>query len=189
MKSQTQKEMPKYNAKKVIWAHKIHGFIYDSDKQICAFVPSEPGYDNVEISRAYVGKHNPHIGGYYLRHEDGHNSFAPADKFEACNTLIKDTFLIKTSADKEDTKESSYIRVTNAEADNVILKDTVRIYTKIVKDYKRIAHGKSIDTSLADRILKLEQENASLKTSRDSMALELRVCVKAIIAARKNLGC
>lgn len=46
---------------------------------------SESGYVrylSVTVSEDYVKKHQPKVGGYYVRYEDGYESFSPAEAFE-----------------------------------------------------------------------------------------------------------
>jgi hypothetical protein len=47
----------------------------------------------VRVDGAYVAKHNPQVGGYYVRYEDGYESWSPAEAFEAGYTLeVQDNF-------------------------------------------------------------------------------------------------
>lgn len=39
--------------------------------------------EQVWVSKVYLAKHNPQVGGYYLRYPDGYESFCPAESFEA----------------------------------------------------------------------------------------------------------
>ena len=43
----------------------------------------------VLVSAAYVAKHNPKVGGYYVLYEDGYESWSPAEAFEGGYTLIE----------------------------------------------------------------------------------------------------
>lgn len=45
--------------------------------------------DAFPVSAAYIGKHNPRPGGYYVRYLDGYESFSPAGAFEAGYSLIE----------------------------------------------------------------------------------------------------
>ncbi len=45
-------------------------------------IPAEKGYDVFEVTAEYVNRHHPHTGGYYVRYEDGYESFSPAATFE-----------------------------------------------------------------------------------------------------------
>lgn len=51
--------------------------------------PVEDGYAPFEVDVAFLKKHNPHVGGYYVVYADGYKSFSPADAFEEGYTLIK----------------------------------------------------------------------------------------------------
>lgn len=46
--------------------------LYDADARV--WLP---------VSRSYVEKHNPQVGGYYVRYPDGYESYCPAESFEA----------------------------------------------------------------------------------------------------------
>ena len=49
------------------------------------------GDTSVTVSAAYVAKHSPKGGGYYVRYADGYESWSPADAFEGGYTLVADT--------------------------------------------------------------------------------------------------
>lgn len=40
------------------------------------------------VSKEYVAKHKPQIGGYFVRYDDGYQSFSPAAAFEAGYTEV-----------------------------------------------------------------------------------------------------
>lgn len=40
------------------------------------------------VSREYVSKHKPEVGGYYVLYEDGYESFSPAKAFEEGYTRV-----------------------------------------------------------------------------------------------------
>ena len=44
--------------------------------------PVESGYASFPVSHAYLRKHKPKIGGYYVVYEDGYESYSPAKAFE-----------------------------------------------------------------------------------------------------------
>ena len=67
---------------------------YESHKTVRAFKTSEirrtlrgvilqssEGHE-VEVSKSYLDKHDPKVGGYYVRYEDGYESWSPAEAFE-----------------------------------------------------------------------------------------------------------
>lgn len=44
----------------------------------------------IEVSAAYLAKHEPQVGGYFVRYEDGYESFSPAEAFEGGYTRCAD---------------------------------------------------------------------------------------------------
>jgi len=76
-------EMPRYKSHKVVWALKIKA-IYrggDDGEQIM-ITPAESGYADFSVDAAYVNKHDPRVGGYYVVYPDGYKSWSPAAAFE-----------------------------------------------------------------------------------------------------------
>lgn len=84
-----QRELPRYRSHKEVWALKIaevkRGQLADGSAEI---VPSDEGYQSFRVDRAYVLKHDPQPGGYYVLYGDGYRSFSPAEPFEAGYTLV-----------------------------------------------------------------------------------------------------
>ncbi len=82
-----QREMPRYQCHKKVWAFKIAalkdptkpGEESDGSRII---IPADPGYAPFRVDHAYVTKHKPVEGGYYVVYEDGYKSFSPAKVFE-----------------------------------------------------------------------------------------------------------
>lgn len=78
-------EMPRYKCHKEVWALKIkdinrnplNGLQYG-----VVIVPEEDGYAAFRVGEAYVEKHNPQVGGYYVVYKGGYASYSPADAFE-----------------------------------------------------------------------------------------------------------
>ena len=44
--------------------------------------PEDAGYAPFSVDAAYVRKHQPKVGGYYVAYKDGYKSFSPAEAFE-----------------------------------------------------------------------------------------------------------
>lgn len=93
----TQREMPRYQCHKKVWALKIQAVLLDS--QIASIenrstdgsaqiVPADEGFSPFKVSPAFVSKHKPEAGGYYIRYEDGYESYSPAKAFEDGYTRI-----------------------------------------------------------------------------------------------------
>lgn len=97
MSEHADAEMPRYKSHKHVWALKIAGITFreveDPDSvtgfgSAATVTPAEPGYGPFEVDSAYVRKHAPYPGGYYVQYADGYKSFSPADVFEEGYTRI-----------------------------------------------------------------------------------------------------
>lgn len=85
-------ELPKYNCHKQVWALKIkdikrYSFLKDpitgnKPANHATIFPENTRYAPFEVDEAYLNKHNPQIGGYYVQYKDGYQSFSPAKEFE-----------------------------------------------------------------------------------------------------------
>jgi hypothetical protein len=78
----TQMEMPKYTCHKQVWALKIESVNerMDGSAKLCI---EDEGFASIEVNEAYMRKHQPEAGGYYVVYKDGYKSFSPADAFES----------------------------------------------------------------------------------------------------------
>jgi hypothetical protein len=59
----------------------------NKDRQFL-IVPADAGYAQFPVSREYMVKHNPQVGGYYVVYKGGYASYSPADAFEDGYSLI-----------------------------------------------------------------------------------------------------
>jgi hypothetical protein len=95
-------EMPRYRSHKIVHALKIkeitpanpptiaeleellNGEEFHGDEEIVGAIitPEEDGFAAFLVSRRYVLKHNPQVGGYYVVYADGYKSWSPAEAFE-----------------------------------------------------------------------------------------------------------
>lgn len=90
---QTQAEMPRYKCHKEVWALKIAdikdptkpGNESDGSRII---VPADAGFAPFRVEHAYVHKHKPEVGGYYVVYADGYKSYSPAKAFEDGYTRV-----------------------------------------------------------------------------------------------------
>lgn len=95
------RELPKYECHKKVWALKIKAIEPKIDSSRygleaiihngATITPAEEGYAPFEVDQAYINKHSPKVGGYYVVYADGYKSFSPADAFENGYTLIAHT--------------------------------------------------------------------------------------------------
>lgn len=74
------KEMPLYQSCKRVWALLIKDIKVEQDGS-ATITPDEEGYAPFSVSKAYMDKHTPLIGGYYVQYENGYESWSPADVF------------------------------------------------------------------------------------------------------------
>lgn len=83
------REMPKYQCHKKVWALKIKAIGEGSSNSEFAILKFEDaGYGPLPVSADWYFKHKPQVGGYYVVYEDGYKSFSPAAAFEAGYSLI-----------------------------------------------------------------------------------------------------
>lgn len=80
-------QMPQYRSHKTVWALKIAAIRFDADTAV--ITPAEAGYAPFLVDAAYVRKHAPEAGGYYVVYADGYRSFSPAEAFEDGYTRIE----------------------------------------------------------------------------------------------------
>lgn len=98
MTDQAEREMPRYQSHKKVWALKIAKIEPAADGKVCgptdesdgtAFItPEEEGYGRFLVDREYMNKHRPQVGGYFVQYEGGYKSWSPADAFESGYTRI-----------------------------------------------------------------------------------------------------
>lgn len=90
-------EMPKYQSHKQVWALKIKNIVFDIDLArkddretdgSAIITPEEDGYAPFSVNHAYVSKHKPQVGGYFVVYDDGYQSWSPAKAFEEGYTRI-----------------------------------------------------------------------------------------------------
>lgn len=83
-----QKEMPKYQCSKQVWALKIKDLTI-SESGSGFLTPDDSGFSAVYVSPEYMRRHNPQVGGYYVVYKGGYESFSPSDVFEDGYFLIR----------------------------------------------------------------------------------------------------
>lgn len=96
--SNVASEMPRYRSHKEVWALKIESIEFDADKAradgnretdgTATFIPEDKRYSPIKLDAAYVRKHEPRAGGYYVVYRDGYKSWSPASEFEDGYTLV-----------------------------------------------------------------------------------------------------
>lgn len=80
-------EMPKYESHKQVWALKIKSIVLTATG--ATITPVEAGYGPFPVTEAYLERHEPKGGGYFVVYKDGYRSFSPALAFEEVYTPVK----------------------------------------------------------------------------------------------------
>jgi hypothetical protein len=81
-------EMPEYRCHKKVWALKIAGISDIQSNRDFKLYPVDPDYGNIIVDKAFMDKHQPEAGGYYVVYKDGYKSFSPGEAFEEGYALI-----------------------------------------------------------------------------------------------------
>jgi hypothetical protein len=103
---QGAREMPRYRSHKTVWALKIKAIelrnatIGELEEILrdgrsanefsggAAITPEEEGFAVFLVTREYLLKHNPQVGGYYVVYADGYKSWSPAQAFDEGYTRV-----------------------------------------------------------------------------------------------------
>ena len=100
----TATPMPTYRCHKEVWALKIKEIVPAEKPTIeeldrilngdggasdfgAVLIP-EGHFGPFTVTREFVSKHNPQVGGYYVVYDDGYKSWSPADAFEGGYTRV-----------------------------------------------------------------------------------------------------
>lgn len=78
-------ELPKYRCHKKVWALKLTSISEDEDT---GHATLRSGDASREVDDRYMRRHEPEIGGYWVKYADGYESYSPAKAFEEGYTLI-----------------------------------------------------------------------------------------------------
>jgi len=76
--------MQKFKSHKIVEAVKIAAIMFAADGSACI----NPGAEAINVSAAYIDKHDPAMGGYYVRYPDGYESWSPSEAFEGGYTAV-----------------------------------------------------------------------------------------------------
>lgn len=83
-------EMPRYTCHKQVWALKIGALLAPSPHIADGWllVPTNTRYQPIRVEDAWLRRHRPEHGGYFVVYDDGYKSYSPAKAFEDGYTLI-----------------------------------------------------------------------------------------------------
>ena len=77
--------MQKFKSHKIVEAARIGGIGQHGKDRVLQLV-NEP--QNVAVTAEWWAKHQPQVGGYYVRYADGYTSFSPAKAFDEGYTAL-----------------------------------------------------------------------------------------------------
>ena len=84
--------MDRYKCHKVVEAGLISRIDHNDNGASLLLGPTLQDRDpeRVQVTHAYLSRHMPRIGGYFVRYDDGYESWSPADAFEAGYSILTD---------------------------------------------------------------------------------------------------
>lgn len=74
--------LPRYKCHKIVEAIKIRDIIILNHDHNRLVPENWNTFDDVKVSKEWYSKYKPEAGGYYVRYEDGYESYSPAEAFE-----------------------------------------------------------------------------------------------------------
>lgn len=80
--------LPRWKCHKEVEAVKIEGSRDLGDKVALIWFPGPNQNAEIIVSLEYINRHKPQAGGYYVRYDDGYESYSPAKAFEEGYTRI-----------------------------------------------------------------------------------------------------
>lgn len=80
--------LKQYRSHKTVMAAKLCAITYGVDASAQLYF-DEKHTPCLRVNAAYVAKHRPQVGGYYVRYSDGYESWSPAAAFEDGYTLVE----------------------------------------------------------------------------------------------------
>ncbi|EPK2688447.1 MULTISPECIES: DUF2829 domain-containing protein [Klebsiella] len=82
----TKVKLPKYQSIKIVEAAKIAKI----EGQVMLLSFRKHG-TKVEVDQTYLDKHQPQVGGYFVRYENGYESYSPKEPFESGYLSVETT--------------------------------------------------------------------------------------------------
>ena len=79
--------LPLYRSHKLVEAFQIRAIVQDRTGG-AGLIPEGDLFERFTVDAAYLLKHAPRPGGYFVRYRDGYCSWSPAEAFEAGYTRV-----------------------------------------------------------------------------------------------------
>lgn len=156
-------QMPVYVSQKLVQALKIDSMtpITRNDGAIKSYLLHfSAGYGAVRVTADWAHKHDAQAGGYFIRYQDGYESWAPAYVFEAGNTPVEEWGLPRAQEPKYATGERGRI-VNRASGKEIpsdepifILRAQDKLAMQTLQAYRSMSASAGLDpSSIDERIL------------------------------------
>jgi|SRR5579863_3139730 len=98
--------LQRYKCHKEVEAFKIAGIAPDGGS-VSVLLAEDGDGDGIAVDEAFMAKHNPQPGGYYVRYADGYQSFSPAQAFEEGYTPLREGYILESGWPQVHGKPSS----------------------------------------------------------------------------------
>ena len=137
-----EKELPKYKSHKEVSAAKIAAIVTGDKKVEAHLIVMINGVATNFLARQnYMDKHKPKVGGYYVKYEDGYESFSPAEAFESGYTLISDTDFKTRLIDERNQLADKIKKLGDFLTKQLFISDSVSGISEAQSDLLSIQHG------------------------------------------------
>lgn len=159
--------LPQYQCHKIVSAVRIAELIMIAGTPTIFPVisPTTGDQASIPVSLAYYNKHQPRVGGYYVRYEDGYESYSPAEAFEQGYTRIEtDAKLPSTTVVRPDGQTSDELAA---------LEETFTYHTPDAmqqEHYRAIREAaKEFVQVLLNRVPRCADRSAAIRKVREAM--------------------
>lgn len=103
--------MKKYKCHKVVWASKIRSIEMNPDGSGESLLHCES--ERVFVNSRFMDKNQPQEGGYYVKYEDGYESYSPAEAFEKGYCLLSHCMAEEEINNSLFTQKHTKVRASN----------------------------------------------------------------------------
>jgi hypothetical protein len=127
---------------------KIQFPVYKCHKEVCALkikemkfsvqvgntlVPENEAFAEFFVTDEYIAKHHPEAGGYWVRYEDGYQSYSPAQAFEKGYALVGAD---QTTGPDPVARKSPWIGLPDAQEPKYdVHEDTGQLYNRVTGNF------------------------------------------------------
>lgn len=172
----TTAELPKYKSHKIVEAVKITRIDQHPNGSAVLF-PEDPAYDAIEVPPEYMTRVPLTGEGYFVRYEDGYESWSPAEAFESGYAKLEETQAAPQNSELEIPDYSHEGTPTHGDIDN-----WGRYHTP--KPHQLPRYGELRDGGLT--LMRLIKKNCPPGADRTAAIRKVR---EAIMTANAAIAC